>query len=489
MTARHTPQGPGRHGHVGQRGSLPLALIVVILVGGLIVVLVSRTIATQNQVRFDQGFHGALPVADSGIDLAKFLLNDNAELTPDHDPPTCMQSDPLPASEFPIGCTTIEMERDIDGKPYTFTLTRETQRRWQVDSTGMDPDPEVERRLVAIFEETPLVDLALFADLFLDLGGGNQADSYTSTEAGWSEDPATWCTRRGFVVTNGDINFSGQANPDTCHEADGRTVDRLFFHEFPDGVDGVTGATPAGERCTQPMDHPNCIEREAAGEVWHKPETEEERFELEGLDENPFIAEALAYDGLCEAETLLASDLGGVLQPGELSFEVDTDLDVHLPGDLKGKKFHCYSELRFDEDTIVDSDADEPVIFIVQDLEIDGGGGPNAVHVNCGGSPGDRCVRGPIATGEGASTPQAGKLWIFVRDEIVLGHQSHVAGVLWGPEADCDGGAQADIYGSLICKELVQPTGGGWRFHYDDGLQDVSSGEFRLVGWSEEPRP
>ena len=490
MTPEATMRPMKRDG--GQRGSLPLALLVVIIVAGLMVVLVARTIATQSQVRFDQGFHGALPVADSGVDLAKFMLNNDAELEPDDE---CADaSEPLPASEFPVGCATAEADHEIAGKPYTYTLSRTGSERWTVESIGIDPDSGEQRRIVAVFEQSPLIDLALFADVFLNLGGGNQADSYNSdhpsVDDGWSTDPESWCTRLGFVATNGSINFSGAASPDTCHVPDQRTVDRVFLHHFdPDEVDGTTDDTPGGERCGNPLTHANCTEREAGGETWHKPGTEEEPFELEGLGDEQFIAQALDELAGCEEVTFKTGDEGGVLAAGELTFdELNEDEDpedhIELPGDLEGSPFHCYDTLRFDVDTTIDAE-DGRVIIIVDELIIDGGGVGQAVHVNCGGSPDDRCVRGPIAAGGGASTPSADELWIYVRTEVDLGNHSHFAGVIWGPEAACDGGAHADIYGSLVCRSVPHNLG-GWRFHYDEQLLGVKRGEYRLVDWTEE---
>lgn len=484
---------------VGERGSLPLALIVVILVAGLMVVLVARTIATQNQVRFDQGFHGALPVADAGIDHGKFLLNNDAELLCEDD------NTSYSATDFPTNCSAV-IEGEIDGKPYTFTLTRQGEARWEIDSLGQDPATERERRVVATLRAEPVIDVAFFSDLGFTVVGGNMADSYNS-ESG------DWCTGRGYMATNGVATFEGQAQPeDHCHEpVNQRTIDRLFLYnidpEDGEGLppsEGTTSETyPAGDRCN-PINHANCrahSETGHDGREWLEPLMFDEPLNIEGLEDESFLEDAIASE-VCDGASAYRTSQGrdgddtldeGVLRPADNGIEHDIIFPHGYEGD-----FHCFETLRFDAHTAIDVEEDgPPVIIVVQKEVIIDGGGSNpqapggAKHVGCDESPDGFCVRGAV-DGDGnvvptnASSPDSTRLWIFTLGDITVGNHAHFAGVLWGPKSNCGGGSQADIYGSLICRNAGNL--GGWRFHFDDELGGITSGSFAVAEWTEETR-
>lgn len=483
-----------------EAGSLPLALLASIIVAGIIVVLVVRIVATQSQVRFDQGFHASLPVADSGVNLGKFWLNNGTELegeagTTGDEGELC--DDPLlqePAN-FPVGCKTKEYQRQIDGNEYTFTMFRESERDWVIDSVGVDTQSGESRRVVGTISERPLIETALFADSLINFAGSNWADSYSS-ESG------VWCTGRGFVATNRDLTTSGTAGG-PCHTQYGlnRTIDRGFLHDVASEegeIHNDTETYPGGDRCVHDGGGggANCREVSAENPEYLAPDLFDDPLEL-SLEENvAFIQEALDACGspdpdpavepwnMTEYNTSDGSDHDDGLQPGRLQrggFEPD---GIDFPGDISGP-YRCVNNLVFDVDTEISASTKEPVILVVRNfLSIQGGGVNSATHVGCFENGDTRCVAGP---GDGASSPEAARLWIFVADEaeVDIGNHSAFAGVIWGPGAVCDGGAQAEIFGSLICGTLPHNLG-SWKFHYDEALGDVSSGEFYRSAWREE---
>lgn len=484
----------------GEGGSLPLALLAAIIVAGLAVVLVARIVATQNQVRFDEGFHASLPVADAGTNLGKFWLNNDNLLQATGDAPECDDGFYLP-SDFPIGCTTPPETRVIDGNEYTFTLTRISSRDWEITSTGTDARSGESRRAVATIRERPLVDVALFAETFISFGGNNAADSYTSDQNVPQED--SWCTGRGYIATNGTLDFSGTSG--SACSSHNRTIDRAMLHKWDENpaTSGVTDEYPGGNRCVHSGGGggANCRTVSEENPEYLEPEIFDDELELATDAKVAFIEHALtACDGdtennatIIEGEYRTSDGIPGHMDPGVLrpgAFDPDKaslPQPFEFPGDVDGP-YMCVDQLYLDVNTKIDTDGDNPVIIVVRDrVTIKGQAGPGGpANVGCEDTGGNvvECVAGD-PSGVGASRPDARRLWIFTDGDIAIGNHSAFSGVIWAPRGDCDGDAQADIFGSLICGTLPQNLG-GWKFHYDEALAEISSGEFYTSSWREE---
>jgi hypothetical protein len=151
---------------------------------------------------------------------------------------------------------------------------------------------------------------------------------------------------------------------------------------------------------------------------------------------------------------------------------------------------YCFSDVRFPRSSAgipgtyfltdpVEGPTDEPVrIYIAPsgNLTIEGGGG-NAARVNIYPS----------------SMPDAHALQIFLASgEVSLSNHSAIAAGIYAPTSVCKGAesdpstAQATIYGSIICRNLISE--GGWGFHYDERLESVTDEDFDVRGWREEYR-
>ena len=479
----------------GQRGSLPLALLVGIIVAGVVVVLVARTAASQRQVQFDQSYHGALPVADAGAELAKFYLNNDLDLLLQEDDSTGTQT---PPDEFKDGDRTILMEDEIDGRTYEWFMTRRAGS-WEVDSTSTDPRgrSDVQRRVVVVLQDSPLVSIAAFADIAFRMSGANTADSYTSDPDVAAAD--AWCTGNGFVGSNDQVTFEGVASPGPCadYRPTGRTVDQVVLYDWKENPgENTTPELPGGDRCGQRTgqtvdpDHENCKEMDHAVGEFPAPELVPEEIKPDIPEATDFIR-----DGLDECESRLdegesLSDFRSTLHaqdglaPAGADHPEMGDLGLGLEG-----HYYCYDNVYLDADTVIDesADIDDPVImFVRNDLSIAGGNNQNKeVSIGCGD---DGCT-------PGVSRPEAGRLWIFVQGgDVGIRAQSDFAGVIWAPQSDCGGigpgegggpSSQVDFYGSIICSSAS--NSGGWRFHFDDALGGATDGLYVRTRWEELP--
>jgi hypothetical protein len=153
----------------------------------------------------------------------------------------------------------------------------------------------------------------------------------------------------------------------------------------------------------------------------------------------------------------------------------------HYDGDqpLVGGTTYCFSSVNFprgERYELVDADADNPVkIYIAAsgDFTVQStGASNNKTYVNM--------VPDPY--------PLSAALQVYVNHGAVeFGNHAEVAAAIYAPASVCKGvssNAQADVYGSLICREIL--TQGGWDFHYDERLADVTDNRFVVNNWREE---
>lgn len=501
---------------MSQGGSLPLALLVTILVAGVAVVLVARTMSSQDQVRHDQVFHGALPGADAAVQVSKARLNLGVEF--DRADASGNVAETKSARLFVPGERTVleTSDPDEEGRTYAWTMEKLDEANWEVDVTAFDEREGVERRVLAVIQEQPLTDVAAFAETLLSFQGANTADSYNS-------DTQQWCTGRGWVGSNNDISFQGGASSPkpNCDRPVGRTVDQVFLFDFDDDDEATVtdDAFPGGDRCDNNSNSENCTD---AGAGYPAPETSEERLdfgitEIDGGTSVEFIQEALdncdPADELGEwsASTYIDGDdqpiddpstntplldANGRLAPADNAAQAMISPEFDLSGG-----HYCAESLTFDRDVQLAPGAglEEPVIIFVEDeviLDRGSGQGTRRVDVGCppgpavlDGGPGIGCHRG--LDEDDQTYPEAAGLIIFVLNgDVALRNQSQFAGVMYAPRALCRGSgqgggsnAQADIYGSVICDTIT--NAGGWRFHFDEALTDLLSGEFIRTDWRE----
>jgi hypothetical protein len=138
-----------------ERGSLPIAMLAIMIVGSLVTILVGTVVAGQRQTGFDQGFEQSLAVAETGLERMRALIvsrqrNDDFS---------------LPEASRP-------------GGRYSGVADRQG-RKWQLTATGTAANGTSRTVTLTITIES-LFGVAAFGRTQFVLRGANSADSYRS---------------------------------------------------------------------------------------------------------------------------------------------------------------------------------------------------------------------------------------------------------------------------------------------------------------------
>jgi hypothetical protein len=171
----------------GDEGSLPLVLLAAIVFAGITIALFVDVSTGQRTARSDRDFNQAIQVADAGMQSAFTTL---ADLDPE-------------TTGVALGASTAPTTVTVEDGAATWTATRVGRARWQVRTEGTFESTT--RVLEATIGPRQLFDLAAFADLKIELRGGNLADSYDGVSQG---------TDNGAVGSNHEIVLRGNATVD-----------------------------------------------------------------------------------------------------------------------------------------------------------------------------------------------------------------------------------------------------------------------------------
>lgn len=83
-----------------------------------------------------------------------------------------------------------------------------------------------------------------------------------------------------------------------------------------------------------------------------------------------------------------------------------------------------------------------------------------------------------------SNTPDSGGLQIYsTGTAVTAGNHSVIGAAIWAPNALCSGGAQASVYGSLVCGSIGNV--GGWTFNYDTNLSAVGDDNWQMRHYAE----
>lgn len=438
----------------GDRGSIPVALLVTIIVGGLATVLVAGVLTGQRSTRFDRDFTQVVQVADAGVQDALTRLN--AGLLSDGQTETVTNIDGNPAAEYTFTAT-------VGGSP----------QEWVISSQGTLRG--VTRTVEVTSAEVPLFQFALFARTSMEFNGANYADSYNPSSS-------TWCTGNGIVGSDGFFEFSGLAPNDSCHkdhpdptvvENPKVTVDGAHLYEC-----GALDATAcrdvtigANDRCSHSGGE-NCLTSaetnrgplEAFEESWKLTPTEE----LQTIADDEAVCEADGYDDTHPARPP-SDPTGGVNASAGGNWVTQLGDIIETTPTALGRDFWCVQSILFEGDTGVERGAGgEGVrIYVHPDgfLKAKGTGRT----INCPAFDCDYRV----------NYPDASALKIIAREIATIDLKSpqiQFAGAVYAPQAVCKGGVGGiDVYGSLVCGYVDNV--GNWAFHYDDSLADQGGTE------------
>jgi hypothetical protein len=129
-----------------------------------------------------------------------------------------------------------------------------------------------------------------------------------------------------------------------------------------------------------------------------------------------------------------------------------------LPG-----RTYCFTSLPLTGNETITSTKNNPtVIFVQGDVSI-----PNHKSVHASPDPVD-----------------SGALQIYaLGTNFSAGNHSAIGAAIWAPNATCSGGAQAEVYGSLVCGAIGNV--GGWTFHYDTSLAQVGDAQWAIRHYAE----
>jgi hypothetical protein len=173
--------------HRSDDGSIFLALLASIVIGGLIVTLVSTTISGQGKVRRDRDFQLAINGADAGVNQALTVISQ----LPAGSSTTALDSAGLPVA-------AARTAGDVD---YDWTATKDTIISWRIRAVGERNGTQ--RTVEALAMRDPTFFLAAFADVGFTMKGGNQVRSYSATQID---------TGNGAVGSNGEIRSIGSGS-------------------------------------------------------------------------------------------------------------------------------------------------------------------------------------------------------------------------------------------------------------------------------------
>lgn len=401
--------------HTDERGSLPMVLLAAIILGGVVVSTFTYTRVGVQTARQDRDYNQAIQVADAGLQDAFLEL-----------------ADVDPSSTVPIG-GTLDAVGDIGDGTWEWTARRVGQSRWAVRAEGLFNGRV--RAIEAMIGPRQTFGLAAFADVLIELRGGNAANSYDGVTRG---------TGNGSVGSNGQITLRGNA-----------TVDWVMRY----GEAGYNG----GGIVTQP----DGIVR-----------VEDEAFLP------PLGAEAFADGGVCNDQPLIAYTGQFSLIKGKTYCFTRAEFPA-------GDHRLVPSTASTDPTTApVPVDPDGPTrIYIAPsgNLELKGQGnnpctGASCVNMAPYGDP----LPSVTALQDGTAMPVATDLEIYLASgEVLANNHTNIAAGIWAPSSNCSGSnAQGHVYGSIVCRTL--DSKGGWNFHYDDRFQEVTSEDFAIEGWREE---
>jgi hypothetical protein len=190
----------------GDEGSMLLAMVTTIVITGVVLSLMAVVLAGQKSTRHDLRFTAGAQASDAGVQQAYFAINS------------------LPKTDTATMSLNSGGTQTIGTGTYTWTATRSASNllSWTVTSTGTTTSGagvNTARTVVSQVNQTPLFNLAAFANSSINFNGDNAAVSYPTT--GY-----------GIVGTNGSLTLKGSST----------TVDGITLYDWANN--------PNTARCT-----------------------------------------------------------------------------------------------------------------------------------------------------------------------------------------------------------------------------------------------
>ncbi|MDQ4069529.1 MAG: hypothetical protein M3203_08710 [Actinomycetota bacterium] len=369
-----------------ERGSLPVVMLAILVVGSLVTLLVGTMVVGQEQTRFDQSFEQSLQVAEIGVARMIHLIESR------------QRSDDFSLTETAVA-----------GGRYSGTAER-SGSDWRLTATGIATDGTSRTVTVNVTLDS-LFGVAAYGRTLVELRGTNSADSYRSGSFG-----ATGL----FSPLSGGANICrglSAANPFASSD----TAATRMCAPTGNGVVATNGELYMLGGVIDEVDR---------AEVHYA--REKVAFPLPGAT------------GLCGGVTATceSSKLSYFRAPIELKPD-----PVVPPGDLTNRGSftgstlpagrQLYTTMTLDRNTVVKGTPENPtIVYLTGTLTV-----PNGEVVNFHSLNG-RLVPKPAP---GLLIFSAG-----VGPALRFGNHASFAGAVYAPRATFSGGAAGNVYGSII---------------------------------------
>ena len=166
-------------------GSIPLVILASIVIGGLVIALVSRTVSGQQQVRFDRQYQTAINGADAGVQQALNVLSE------------------LPPDDERVMIDSTGLDTTLGNKDFDWVANRTLTGDWEISATGREGD--IQRKLEVLATQEPEFFVAAFGRVGVRMVGNNEVLSYKAGAVN---------TGVGAVGSNGSVSIIGNSSAD-----------------------------------------------------------------------------------------------------------------------------------------------------------------------------------------------------------------------------------------------------------------------------------
>jgi hypothetical protein len=441
-------------------GSLPLAMMSVLIVTALTAVATSTMVLGQAQVRRDQAFEQALQVADTGLNRMITLVE-----TRDREATFCMGTPPTTLPGYLPVCTvsnTVTAPSTYSGQ----AIRDETLDAWTLTVRAtVNGRSRTIQSVVPM--GSPFTDAAVGRQK-IELQGGNRADSFRSGTFS-NGSPRTFAhrpyadylntdnsikdpTKKGFFVTEGPLNLNGQS----FQQSDGA---KIWYAKNPGylGTNYVStplpGATGICEGVTETCQGYN-VPRDAAlpfGDGNRRLEYYRDRVKMPPLrvPTQPFQH----FDGT--NKTLVP---------------ISQADPVH--GKLAGQPYVFRSAKLYSTTTFTGTAVDPVVIYVTGEFTA-----PSHQLINFETDPLAPTLKRP------RPSPSLLMYSTMVGNAVQLSTGVQISGGVYAPYGNFIGGSQGEIFGALTA-DIIR-TNGGWKFHYDETMSEIRGSDLKAIDWVE----
>ena len=421
-----------------ERGSLPVVMMAMLVVGSVATVLVGTMFVGQRQTGFDQGFEQSLQIAETGLERMVYLIDAK------------QRTDDFPLAQTAVAGGRYSGTADRNGRDWILRATGAVDAPCPAGTSPTTSTPcEVSRTLTVTLRMESVFGVAAYGRTQVELRGSNSADSYRS---GSFTQPSV------FSVLSG-----------------GSSICRLLQAADPfDPADsnGTRMCSPTGKGVVATN-----AELFLLGEVILSVDRAEIHNAREKVD-NP-LPDATGFCGGVTA-TCTSSRLAYFAEPIELEPDpVVAPADLTSRGSFSGAGGatlpagrQLYTNMTLDSSTVIQGTAANPtIIYLTGTLTVPNGAVVN--FQNVGGNWVPKPAPGLLIFSAGAGPA------------LRFGNHASFSGAVYAPRATFSGGAAGNIYGSMVTGSIS--TQGGWNFHYDEALGDVETEASRVrTGWAEE---